>query len=46
MIDKMDLTDILIGRKKMDADLQRIIDARNTPWGVTVQSVERRVEPV
>jgi regulator of protease activity HflC (stomatin/prohibitin superfamily) len=26
----------------MDADLQRIIDERTTPWGVTVQSVEIR----
>ncbi len=36
------LADILIGRAKMDADLQRIIDERTTPWGVTVQSVEIR----
>jgi regulator of protease activity HflC (stomatin/prohibitin superfamily) len=26
----------------MDQDLQKIIDARTTPWGVTVQSVEIR----
>jgi regulator of protease activity HflC (stomatin/prohibitin superfamily) len=26
----------------MDAELQRIIDDRTTPWGVTVQSVEIR----
>jgi hypothetical protein len=26
----------------MDAELQRIIDQRTTPWGVTVQSVEIR----
>ncbi len=26
----------------MDADLQKIIDERTTPWGVTVQSVEIR----
>jgi hypothetical protein len=38
----MDLSDILVGREKMDADLQRIIDERTTPWGVTVQSVEIR----
>jgi regulator of protease activity HflC (stomatin/prohibitin superfamily) len=38
----MNLADILIGRAKMDADLQRIIDERTTPWGVTVQSVEIR----
>jgi hypothetical protein len=38
----MYLSDILVGREKMDADLQRIIDERTTPWGVTVQSVEIR----
>jgi len=42
IIGKMDLADILVGREKMDADLQRIIDARTTPWGITVQSVEIR----
>jgi regulator of protease activity HflC (stomatin/prohibitin superfamily) len=36
------LADILIGRAKMDADLQKIIDERTTPWGITVQSVEIR----
>jgi len=36
------LADILVGRAKMDADLQKIIDERTTPWGVTVQSVEIR----
>ncbi|MRR30888.1 slipin family protein [bacterium] len=36
------LTEILIGRAKMDAELQRIIDERTTPWGITVQSVEIR----
>jgi regulator of protease activity HflC (stomatin/prohibitin superfamily) len=36
------LADILIGRAKMDAELQRIIDERTTPWGITVQSVEIR----
>jgi regulator of protease activity HflC (stomatin/prohibitin superfamily) len=42
IIGKMDLADILVGREKMDADLQQIIDARTTPWGITVQSVEIR----
>lgn len=42
IIGKMDLASILVGREAMDADLQRIIDARTTPWGVTVQSVEIR----
>jgi len=36
------LADILEGRAKMDKDLQKIIDERTTPWGVTVQSVEIR----
>lgn len=42
IIGQMTLADILIGRDKMDADLQKIIDERTTPWGVTVQSVEIR----
>ncbi|UCC63574.1 MAG: slipin family protein [Anaerolineae bacterium] len=42
IIGQMDLADILVGRAKMDEILQHIIDARTTPWGVTVQSVEIR----
>jgi regulator of protease activity HflC (stomatin/prohibitin superfamily) len=42
IIGQMSLADILVGRAKMDADLQKIIDERTTPWGVTVQSVEIR----
>ena len=42
VIGQMPLADILVGRAKMDAELQRIIDERTTPWGVTVQSVEIR----
>ena len=42
IIGQMTLADILIGRGKMDADLQKIIDERTTPWGITVQSVEIR----
>lgn len=42
VIGALDLADILIGRAKMDKDLQKIIDERTTPWGVTVQSVEIR----
>jgi regulator of protease activity HflC (stomatin/prohibitin superfamily) len=42
IIGQMALADILVGRSKMDADLQKIIDERTTPWGVTVQSVEIR----
>jgi regulator of protease activity HflC (stomatin/prohibitin superfamily) len=42
IIGQMDLASILVGRKAMDEELQRIIDERTTPWGVTVQSVEIR----
>ena len=42
VIGQMSLADILIGRAKMDADLQKIIDERTTPWGISVQSVEIR----
>jgi len=42
IIGQMTLADILVGRTKMDADMQKIIDERTTPWGVTVQSVEIR----
>ncbi len=42
LIGKMELADILVGREKMDAELQKIIDERSTPWGVTVKSVEIR----
>jgi len=42
IIGQMDLADILVGRARMDAELQHIIDDRTTPWGITVQSVEIR----
>jgi regulator of protease activity HflC (stomatin/prohibitin superfamily) len=42
IIGQMDLADILVGRARMDAELQHIIDERTTPWGITVQSVEIR----
>jgi regulator of protease activity HflC (stomatin/prohibitin superfamily) len=42
IIGQMNLADILVGRARMDADLQKIIDERTTPWGITVQSVEIR----
>lgn len=42
VIGQMSLADILVGRGRMDADLQRIIDERTSPWGITVQSVEIR----
>jgi hypothetical protein len=42
VIGQMPLADILVGRARMDADLQKIIDERTTPWGISVQSVEIR----
>jgi regulator of protease activity HflC (stomatin/prohibitin superfamily) len=42
IIGQMSLADILVGRAKMDAELQKIIDERTTPWGISVQSVEIR----
>ncbi len=42
VIGQMTLADILVGRARMDADLQKIIDERTTPWGISVQSVEIR----
>jgi regulator of protease activity HflC (stomatin/prohibitin superfamily) len=42
IIGQMELAEILVGRAVMDAELQKIIDQRTTPWGITVQSVEIR----
>jgi regulator of protease activity HflC (stomatin/prohibitin superfamily) len=42
IIGRMMLANILVGRSTIDDELQRIIDERTTPWGVTVQSVEIR----
>jgi len=42
VIGQMNLAAILIGRAMMDKELQKIIDERTTPWGITVQSVEIR----
>lgn len=42
VIGSLNLADILVGRAKMDKELQKIIDERTTPWGITVQSVEIR----
>src|SRR4029450_10662424 len=36
------LTDLVRGRERIEHELQQLIDARSTPWGVTVQSVEMR----
>ena len=42
IIGKMLLADILVGRDAIDRELQRVIDERTTPWGVSVNSVEIR----
>ena len=42
ILGKMMLADILVGRDAIDKELQRVIDERTTPWGITVQSVEIR----
>ena len=42
VIGRTALTDLLRGREKIEADLQRLIDQRSTPWGVTVLAVEMR----
>jgi regulator of protease activity HflC (stomatin/prohibitin superfamily) len=42
ILGKTMLADLLMGRDKIDAELQQIIDQRTNPWGVTVQSVEIR----
>ena len=39
---RMMLADLLVGRSMIDQQLQKVIDERTTPWGVTVQSVEIR----
>lgn len=36
------LADLLSNRQMVDGFLQKAIDARTTPWGITVQSVEIR----
>jgi regulator of protease activity HflC (stomatin/prohibitin superfamily) len=42
IIGRTSLTDLLRGRERIEAELQKLIDERCTPWGVTVQSVEMR----
>lgn len=42
IIGRTSLTDLLRGREKIEEDLQKLIDERSNPWGVTVQSVEMR----
>jgi regulator of protease activity HflC (stomatin/prohibitin superfamily) len=42
IIGRTPLTVLLRGREQIEAELQKLIDVRTTPWGVTVQSVEMR----
>src|SRR4029453_15781481 len=42
IIGRTSLTDLLRGRERIEEELQHLIDARSTPWGLTVQSVEMR----
>lgn len=42
IIGRTTLTELLRGREQIEAELQRLIDARSSPWGVTVSSVEMR----
>ena len=42
IIGRTSLTDLLRGREKIEEELQRLIDSRSNPWGVTVQAVEMR----
>lgn len=42
IIGRTSLVDLLRGRERIEDELQKLIDERTTPWGVTVQSVEMR----
>jgi regulator of protease activity HflC (stomatin/prohibitin superfamily) len=42
VIGKSDLANMLEGRERLDAELQRIIDVRTEQWGIHVSSVEIR----
>src|SRR4029077_13659635 len=42
IIGRTPLTVLLRGREQIEAELQKLIDARSNPWGVTVQSVAMR----
>jgi regulator of protease activity HflC (stomatin/prohibitin superfamily) len=42
IIGRTSLGDLLKGRERIEEELQKLIDQRSTPWGVTVQSVEMR----
>jgi regulator of protease activity HflC (stomatin/prohibitin superfamily) len=42
IIGRTPLGDLLRGREQIEAELQKLIDQRSNPWGVTVSSVEMR----
>jgi regulator of protease activity HflC (stomatin/prohibitin superfamily) len=42
IIGRTTLADLLLGREKIEGELQQLIDERSNPWGVTVQAVEMR----
>jgi regulator of protease activity HflC (stomatin/prohibitin superfamily) len=42
IIGRTSLTELLRGRERIEDELQKLIDSRSNPWGVTVQSVEMR----
>ena len=42
IIGRTSLAELLRGREKIEQELQGLIDARSTPWGISVQSVEMR----
>jgi len=42
IIGRTALGDLLVGRERIEAELQKLIDERSNPWGITVQSVEMR----
>lgn len=42
LIGRTTLAEMLRGRERLDEELQKTIDEKTTPWGITVQSVEIR----
>ena len=42
IIGRTSLSDLQRGRERIEDELQKLIDERSNPWGVTVQSVEMR----
>jgi regulator of protease activity HflC (stomatin/prohibitin superfamily) len=42
IIGRTPLNELLVGRERIEGELQQLIDQRSNPWGITVQSVEMR----